>query len=230
MKRLNLKATLICAAVAMTLKVLNHYSSYLPSETWLQDDFVMYWGLWNCAMFVFYLITMILLGFALYQHRNELPTLTPALKWQAQILVSLLGVYIICYLVITFVENVFGQETIPSICWNLYGWFYTIINIFFAAWLWQFAFVRREKMASEPIGKLGRGFAWFVIIGIVLVLASMIVLLIFLPEYESQFMRIYPEVLADTLLGWYIILLGSYIRYSDKALKQPTSDQLSDPQ
>ena len=142
----------------------------------MQDDFVMYWGLWNCAMFVFYLITMILLGFALYQHRNELPTLTPALKWQAQILVSLLGVYIICYLVITFVENVFGQETIPSICWKLYGWFYTIINIFFAAWLWQFAFVRREKMASEPIGKLGRGFAWFVIIGIVLVLASILCL------------------------------------------------------
>lgn len=230
MKRLNLKATLICAAVAMTLKVLNHYSSYLPSETWLQDDFVMYWGLWNCAMFVFYLITMILLGFALYQHRNELPTLTPALKRQAQILVSLLGVYIICYLVITFVENVFGQETIPSICWKLYGWFYTIIKIFFAAWLWQFALVRREKMASEPIGKLGRGFAWFVIIGIIVYLATIVVTVALLPGYESQLMRILPEVIATTLLVWYIILLGSYIRYSDKALKQPTSDQLSNPQ
>jgi hypothetical protein len=230
MKRLNLKATLICAAVAMTLKVLNHYSSYLPSETWLQDDFVMYWGLWNCAMFVFYLITMILLGFALYQHRNELPTLTPALKRQAQILVSLLGVYIICYLVITFVENVFGQETIPSICWKLYGWFFWIVIIFFVAWLWQFALVRREKMASEPIGKLGRGFAWFVIIGIIVYLATIVVTVALLPGYESQLMRILPEVIATTLLVWYIILLGSYIRYSDKALKQPTSDQLSNPQ
>ena len=230
MKRLNLKATLICAAVAMTLKVLNHYSSYLPWETWLQDDYVIYWSLSNAALSLFYVIAMILLGFALYQNRNELPTLTPALKRQAQILVSLLGVYILCYLVITFVENVFGQETIPSICWKLYGWFFWIVSIFFVAWLWQFALVRREKMASEQIGKLGRGFAWFVIIGIVVVLASMIVLVVFLPEYESQFMRIYPEVLADTLLGWYIILLGSYIRYSDKALKQPTSDQLSDQQ
>jgi hypothetical protein len=230
MKRLNLKATLICAAVAMTLKVLNHYSSYLPWETWLQDDFVMYWGLWNCAMFVFYLITMILLGFALYQHRNELPTLTPALKRQAQILVSLLGVYIICYLVITFVENVFGQMTVPGICWTLYHCFFWIVIIFFVAWLWQFALVRREKMASEPIGKLGRGFAWFVIIGIIVYLATIVVTVALLPGYESQLMRILPEVIATTLLVWYIILLGSYIRYSDKALKQPTSDQLSNPQ
>ena len=230
MKRLNLKATLICAAVAMTLKVLNHYSSYLPWETWLQDDYVIYWSLSNAALSLFYVIAMILLGFALYQNRNELPTLIPALKQQAQILVSLLGVYILCYLVITFVENVFGQETIPSICWTLYHCFFWIVIIFFVAWLWQFALVRREKMASEPIGKLGRGFAWFVIIGIIVYLATIVVTVALLPGYESQLMRILPEVSATTLLVWYIILLGSYIRYSDNALKQPTSDQLSNPQ
>lgn len=230
MKKLNLKATLICAAVAMTLKVLNHYLSYLPWETWLQDDFVIYWSLSNGALSLFYVIAMILLGFALYQNRNELPTLTPALKQQAQIVVGLLGLYIICYLVITFVETVFGQMTVPGICWTLYYWFFWIVSIFFVAWLWQFALVRREKMASEPIGKLGRGFAWFVIIGIIVYLATIVVTVALLPGYESQLMRILPEVSATTLLVWYIILLGSYIRYSDKALKQPTSDQLSDPQ
>ena len=232
MKKLNLKATLICAAVAMTLKVLNRFSGYFypAMEAWLQDDFVIYWSLSNGALSLFYVIAMILLGFALYQNRNELPILTPSLKLQTKIFLYILIVYLICALAATIVTTFFGKETIPSICWKLYGWFYTIKSICFAAWLWQIAFVRREKMTAEPVGKIGRGFAWFVIIGIIVYQATIAVTVALLPGYESQLMRILPEVSATTLLVWYIILLGSYIRYSDKALKQPTSDQLSDPQ
>ena len=232
MKKLNLKATLICAAVAMTLKVLNRFSGYFypAMEAWLQDDFVIYWSLSNGALSLFYVIAMILLGFALYQNRNELPILTPSLKLQTKIFLYILIVYLICALAATIVTTFFGKETIPSICWKLYGWFYTIKSICFAAWLWQIAFVRREKMTAEPVGKIGRGFAWFVIIGIIVYQATIAVTVALLPGYESQLMRILPEVSATTLLVWYIILLGSYIRYSDKALKQPTSDQLSNPQ
>lgn len=232
MKKLNLKATLICAAVAMTLEVLNRFSGYFypAMEAWLQDDFYIYIGIWGLVQFLYGFIVLILLGLALYQNRNELPILTPSLKLQTKIFLCILIVYLICALAATIVTTFFGKETIPSICWKLYGWFYTIKSICFAAWLWQIAFVRREKMTAEPVGKIGRGFAWFVIIGIIVYLATIVVTVALLPGYESQLMRILPEVSATTLLVWYIILLGSYIRYSDKALKQPTSDQLSDPQ
>ena len=232
MKKLNLKATLICAAVAMTLEVLNRFSGYFypAMEAWLQDDFYIYIGIWGLVQFLYGFIVLILLGLALYQNRNELPILTPSLKLQTKIFLCILIVYLICALAATIVTTFFGKETIPSICWKLYGWFYTIKSICFAAWLWQIAFVRREKMTAEPVGKIGRGLTWFVIIGTILFFAIIGTLTKKFPDTAVQWTNIVSPLPSKALLVWYIILLGSYIRYSDKALKQPTSDQLSDPQ
>lgn len=232
MKKLNLKATLICAAVAMTLEVLNRFSGYFypAMEAWLQDDFYTYIGIWGLVQFLYGFIVLILLGLALYQNRNELPILTPSLKLQTKIFLCILIVYLICALAATIVTTFFGKETIPSICWKLYGWFYTIKSICFAAWLWQFAFVRSEKMTAEPVGKIGRGLTWFVIIGTILFFAIIGTLTIKFQDTAVQWTNIVSPLPSKALLVWYIILLGSYIRYSDKALKQPTSGQLSDPQ
>ena len=72
MKKLNLKATLICAAVAMTLEVLNRFSGYFypAMEAWLQDDFYTCIGIWGLVQFLYGFIVLILLGLALYQNRN----------------------------------------------------------------------------------------------------------------------------------------------------------------
>ena len=99
------------------------------------------------------LISILVLGVALFSNRNNIPKLSKPLIWQSRIITAVLCFVLFC--------NIFS---IASVCingmlyfwWLGFEWLHYVMLFLITAWLWQFAFIKhKEYIPAKCLGNCG---------------------------------------------------------------------------
>ena len=201
--KLHLKATMAFAATVMTIKACNRFISDLPLQETLGDAYYLFVGLYYGIVGIIGAIAMVLVGFALYANRNQLPKLSMALRVQSLILIAMMTINLLWHIVFYSV----GAANIPDVYTTVGKWWLTVQYILFAAWLWQYVCVKRGSFASEKMGKIGKWGSWIYILAIVAFIACSIVSVTLFSDTDQENNIYTISSLAETILMELIYLL-----------------------
>lgn len=218
MKQLNLKATLVCTAIAMTFLTLNRFISWLPQFECWSDIYYGMIGIYHLITGTYSAICMVLLGFALYQNRMELNSLSSVMKIQAQIIFWMVIINLLWHVVFYSL----GAENIAEIYTKIGYWWLTVEYIMLTVWLWQLAIVPHRKIHSEEIGKIGRICSWLFIVTLILWIVVIVGLLLLSKMKEDSMTDFHKVINIIDILRveftrvLFSVLLGSYYWFSHR--------------
>lgn len=150
--KLSLKHSSICTAVAMSIYCL----FIIFAQTELYKNVILpidrHFALsYICTSLL--LISILVLGVALFSNRNNIPKLSKPLIWQSRIITAVLCFVLFC--------NIFS---IASVCingmlyfwWLGFEWLHYVMLFLITAWLWQFAYIKhQEYISAKCLGNCG---------------------------------------------------------------------------
>ena len=149
--KLTLKKSSLFAAVAMFIYCLFTIlaSTEFYSNVILAVDkyFVLSYV---CSTLLF--LSIAVLGLSLYFNRQQVPTLSKSLLWQARIIVAILFFALLL--------NILGRtiviQGLPYFAWYRFEWLRYIMLLLVTAWLWQYAYIKPNMyISTKYIGKIG---------------------------------------------------------------------------
>jgi hypothetical protein len=90
--KLNLRSTIVSTALAVSLLAISRFQYHLPIKELFgeQSNYYMYIGISQFLIGAYVVISMLVLGFVLYSHREHLPKLSRTLSAQAAVIIGMI--------------------------------------------------------------------------------------------------------------------------------------------
>ena len=172
--KLNLRSTIVSTALAVSLLAISRFQYHLPIKELFgeQSNYYMYIGISQFLVGAFVVISMLVLGFVLYSHREHLPKLSRTLSAQAAVIIGMIGVNLLWNIVYYCV----GANNLPAILPKMGGLWLTVQYILLSIWLWQLACTSKQTFASKQMGKAGKIGSWGYIIFIIVWLVGAVLI------------------------------------------------------